>query len=243
MDIKENCAKEHTWARKRKNAQLLGKVRVLLSQSVEVYKLRRHLQWKGRDEWVACRAGQLIQRPVGVVEEKCLGKESIGPSDAVRSGSDTIRSIRHDEPADGRGTDKTEKKKSERAIWRHEKTSPVRVGPRSASNSSWVCDAQVEEQLISVRQVQSTTFKQNGEPNMWAQSVRRKVWEGSLQWHWEQWDEKMAWNTMGKSNVGQWTVVHLCVMTSTCPLKICLLNKSDLVRKLPSLLVLSTEWF
>lgn len=136
MDIKENCAKEHTWARKRKNAQLLGKVRVLLSQSVEVYKLRRHLQWKGRDEWVACRAGQLIQRPVGVVEEKCLGKESIGPSDAVRSGSDTIRSIRHDEPADGRGTDKTEKKKSERAIWRHEKTSPVRVGPRSASNSS-----------------------------------------------------------------------------------------------------------
>lgn len=76
----ELCQWADRWARMRKNAQQLGKVRVLLSQSVEVYKLRRHLQWQGRDEWVLCRAPPIIQRPVGVVEEKC-----VWPSDAVNA--------------------------------------------------------------------------------------------------------------------------------------------------------------
>lgn len=48
----ELCQWADRWARVRKNAQQLGKVRVLLSQSVEVYKLRRHSQWQWRDEWV-----------------------------------------------------------------------------------------------------------------------------------------------------------------------------------------------
>lgn len=69
------------------------------------------------------------------------------------------------------GTDKTQEKEGDGHLAAR-KTSPVRVGPRSAS-SIRVCDAQVEGQLIGVRQLlQSTSLKQNGKPDIRAQSVR-----------------------------------------------------------------------